>query len=416
VRLAVAILAALIAAPAALAWLPVAPNVPNSMRPSVIRLRSNTELVAFSDGKSTLRVASSGLGTHTIATGLASVGQPAIVQTSSAVELYAPAATTDGTMSGVLRWESKNDGITWTGPFPTASRVLGGVESAAVRADGTPMFSQDSTTGITVFQGLNGELSHQAFAACCGYGESLAVDSANHAQIAFWSNGGSVKNRYVFQSLDATGARSGAPKGFGAPNTVSNSSSVPLVADGAGSTFMGWAPGYPTSTGFTLNTFRAGKLVRSTVVAKGKFTGGDPHMALAVDPNNRLWAVWSQGQTVYAKRSRDGGKTFGAATSFPGSTVYQLSAAAQAGQVDVFANDGHQISEQTFLPGLTVKVAAGTATVLDDGFPVNMATLTAGTTTVKTDASGKASLAGIPSGTVVTVRASSYAATSFKAP
>jgi hypothetical protein len=309
-----------------------------------------------------------------------SVGQPALVQTASAVELYAPAST--GSLSGVLRWESKNDGMTWTGPFRTASKSLADISSATVRTDGTPLFVQ----GSKVYQGLNGETSRTV----PGSAVSLVVDSTNSVQTASWA-----KNRYLVA---------------GKPVKALNTGALPLATDASGATFVGWA----STAGFTVGSFRAGKLVRSALVGSGKLSA--PHLALAVDSANRVWAIWSQGGTVYAKRSRDGGKTFGAATSFPGAAVNQIAAVAQLGQVDVFVNDGGQISEQSFMPGLTVTVANGTATVLDDGVGVNLAALSAGATTVRTDATGKASLAGFTSGTVVTVKASSYAATSFTTP
>lgn len=323
-RLLVAILAALVVTPAALAWLPVSPTVPGSTRPSVAKLRSNAELVAFSDGQSTLRVASSNSGNHTIATGLAAVGQPAIVQTNSAVELYAPAS--NGTLSGVLRWESRNDGITWTGPFQTASKSLADITAATVRSDGTPLFVQ----AAKVYQGVNAELSH----AITGSSPSLAVDSANRALLVVAAKGG-----YSYGALDKSGARTGAAKQLAAVNT----GALPTASDTSGTTFVGWV----SSAGFTVGTFKAGKLVKSTLVQAGKLAGS--HLALAVDPANRVWAVWSQAGTVYAKRSSDGGKTFGAAQSAVEAGVTQLAAVAPStGHVDVFVNDGHEIAEQSF--------------------------------------------------------------------
>jgi hypothetical protein len=382
-------LAALVVVPAALAWVPVAGPVTSATRPSVIRLRSNIELVAYSDGSSTLRVISNGSGAHTIAAGLQSVGQPAIVQTGTAVELYAPAS--NGSLSGVLRWESKNDGMTWTGPVATAAKSTADIATATVRSDGTPVFVQ----GSKLYQGLSGELSHPI----SGSAASLVVDSTNRAQLVVW-----FKNQYLYGSLDKAGAATGKKKALAARNT----GPLPSAADGSGNTFIGWA----SSKGFTVGTFRAGKLVRSALVATGK----PSRMSLAVDSANRVWAIWSQGSAVYVKRSRDAGKTFGAATTFAGSTVFQIAAAASTGHADVFVNDGQQIAEQSFLPGLTVAVASGTATVLDGGYP-ERATLTGGGQTVTTDpATGTASLSAFPSGTVVSVTVPDYAPASFKAP
>src|SRR5689334_20412247 len=179
-----AALLGLVAVPSAsAAWTTVSTvTVQNTMRPSVLRTASGTELAAYSDGSSTLKVWSSTTGDHTVATGLLSAGKPALVQLpSGAVELYAPATTAGFAEQGVLRWESTSDGASWSGPTATRSTSIGDVQAAAVRPDGTPMFTQDGTFGVVVYQGLNGEVPHTVFGACCGYGESLAVDTSNYA-------------------------------------------------------------------------------------------------------------------------------------------------------------------------------------------------------------------------------------------
>ena len=260
--------------------------------------------------------------------------------------------------------------------------------------------------------------THQVFSACCGYAEALAVDKNNYAQVAFWSNATAFPNLFVYEGLDGNGGQSGPGRAFGQPQTAPRDDLVPLVADGAGNTFMGWAGGYPTATSFAVNAFQGGNLGWSSVVAGGKFSGPDPHMALAADPSNRLWAVWSQGNAVHARRSRSAAHHFGApsAGGLAEATVYQLNAIALPdGHVDVFMNNGHELSHQTFLPGLTVTATKKTATVLDDGFGVK-ATLKGGGHTVKTTAAGKASLAVFKKGTRIVVGAAGYAPASFKRP
>lgn len=420
-RIALAALVALVVAPTAAAWTPISSvQVTNTMKPAVLRTSARTELVAYSDGASTLKVWSSTTGDHTVAAGLVSVGQPALVQLPlGAIELYAPATTAGFVQQGVLRWQSTDDGASWSAlPVSTASKNLGGVEAATVRADGAPMFSQDSTFGIDVYQGLNGELSHRVFSACCGYAESLAVDTANYAQIAFWSNATAFPSQFVYEGLDASGAQAGPGRAFGAPQTVPHDDDVPLVADGLGNTFMGWAGGYPTSTSFVVNAFRGGNLLYSTTAAGGSFSGGDPHMALATDLSNRLWAVWSQGNALHARRSRSAAHHFGAqvAGGLAEATVYQLAAIALPdGRVDAFMNNGHELSHQTFLPGLTVVATKRNVTVLDDGVGVK-ATLKGGGHTVTTSAAGKASLAAFKKGTRIVAGAAGYAPASFKRP
>jgi hypothetical protein len=280
------------------------------------------------------------------------------------------------------------------------------------------MFTQDSTFGINVFEGLNGEQWHTVFGACCGYAESLAVDRSNYAQVAFWSNAAAFPNLFVYEGLDASGAQAGPGRSFGMPQTAPRDDSVPLVAAGDGNTFMGWAAGYPTATAFAVNAFQGGNLGWSSVVAGGKFAGADPHMALATDRASRLWAVWSQGNAVHARRSRSQARHFGApsAAGVAEATVYQLAAIALPdGRVDAFFNDGRQIVHQALLPGLTVTATKKAATVLDDGIGVK-AVLKGGGRTVATSAAGKASLAKFRRGTRVTVTAGGYAAASFKVP
>lgn len=413
-RIVVAALAALILAPAAAAWTPISTApLQNVDHPAVLRTSAGTELVAWDDDGSGLWLWSSKGGTRQIAT-VAFVNQPQLVQQpSGAIQIYV------GSGAGVQRFRSTDDGATWTGPFKIVSpTTTGPVVSAAVRGDGTPMFTQDSTFGVDVYQGLNGEVSHRVFSACCGYAESLAVDTNDYAQIAFWSNATAFPNLFVYEGLDASGGQAGPGRAFGQPQTAPRDDSVPLVADGMGNTFMGWAGGYPTATTFVVSTFQGGNLAYSKILAGGPFAGGDPHMALSVDPSNRLWAVWSQGNAVHAERSRSFGIHFGAPTAggLAEATVYQLAAIALPdGRVDAFINNGHELSHQTFLPGLTVVAAKKTVTVLDDGFGVS-ATLKGGGHTVKTNAAGKASLAVFKKGTRIVAGAAGYAPASFKRP
>jgi hypothetical protein len=413
-RIALAGLLALVFAPAALAWTPISQTpLRNTDRPATLLTSAGTELVTWSDPGSGLWLWSSKGGTRQIET-VPFVEQPQIVQQpSGAIQIYT------GSGSGVERFQSGDDGATWSGPFAIVSpTTTGPVVSAAVRPDGTPMFTQDSTFGINVFQGLNGEQVHSVFAQCCGYAESLAVTKGDFAQIAFWSNATSFPNLFVYEGLDGNGAQAGPGRSFGVPQTAPRDDSVPLVSSPDGLTYMGWAAGYPTATAFAVNVFNQGNLVWSSVVAGGSFAGADPHMALSVDGSSRAWAVWSQGDSVHARRSRSQGHHFGApsALGLAESSVYQLSAIALPnGSVDAFYNDGHELVHQTLLPGLTVKATHAAATVTDDGFGVK-ATLKGGGRTVTTTAAGKASLAKFKRHTRVTVTAPGYAAVSFTTP
>ncbi|HEX3806418.1 MAG TPA: hypothetical protein VHV52_06520 [Gaiellaceae bacterium] len=406
-----AALVALWLAPSALAWTPISQGaLQNIDRPATLLTSAGTELVAWGDNGSGLWLWSSKSGTRMIET-VPFVEQPQLVQQpSGAIQIYS------GSGSGIERFQSTDDGATWAGPFAIVSpSTTGPVVSATVRPDGTPMFTQDSTFGVYVFQGLNGEQVHTVFTQCCGYAESIAVDSSNYAQIAFWSNATSFPNLFVYEGLDGNGAQAGPGRAFGAPQTTPRDDSVPLVSAHDGNTYMGWSGGYPTATSFAVNVFQGGNLGWSSVVAGGSFSGGDPHMALSTDSASRVWAVWSQGSSVHARRSRSQGHHFGAPSAFglAESTVYQLAAIALPnGRVDAFMNDGHEFLRQTFLPGLAVTATHTKATVLDDGFGVK-ATLKGGGHTVTSSAAGKASLAKFKKGTRVTVTAVGYTAASF---
>ena len=122
--------AALVLVPAASAWTKIngAP-VQNTMHGDGIRTGAGTELFAYSDGNSSLRVWSSKSGDREIAR-VPFVSEPALVQQpSGAIQLYVGAAR------GVVRFTSSDDGGSWTGPVETGSTKTGPVESAAVRRD-----------------------------------------------------------------------------------------------------------------------------------------------------------------------------------------------------------------------------------------------------------------------------------------
>ena len=220
-----------------------------------------------------------------------------------------------------------------------------------------------------------------AFPYCCGYAESLAVDSTGLAQIAFWSNA-TGQSGYLYGPI-------GGPyiNLTGGKESLSNDARVPLVADGSGNTFLGWQTGYPDANAYIVNTYRGGKLAHSVRFAHA-FKQPDPHMALSVDDTGRLWALWTQDGAVWAARSRSAGAHFGAAVHVkaPGS-VYQLEAGAlHDGSVDAVINTGSNLQDQRLLPGLTVKATKTAARVLDDGFPVAGATVKGGGKTLKTNA------------------------------
>jgi hypothetical protein len=156
---------------------------------------------------------------------------------------------------------------------------------------------------------------------------------------------------------------------------------------------------------------RGGATAHTVTLTKGSFSGNEPLMALAVDSANRLWAVWTQGRSVWAARSRSAGAHFGAAVHVgEPRSAYDLEAAANVdGSVTAIVNTGSSLQSQRLLPGLTVQASAQGVRGLDDGFPVAGATVHAAGKTVTTNASGAAALGSLPRHTAVSVTAAGYA-------
>ena len=408
--------ACLVAGPAK-AWTPLAAGVQNSTVPSMLVTQQGSLLVAWdSPVAGTISLSRNHAAARVLVSGDPAANRAQLVQQpSGAIQLYYPNA------QGVGRLTSADDGQTWSTNTQTQSHALGPVNGAAVAPDGTPYFAQDSTAGVNVFRGLNGEVVKNVFPRCCGYAESLAVDSAGLAQVAFFSNA-DPDGTFMYERLGADLSPTGSVP---LKPTAQHTDRVPLISDRSGNTFLAWPPGNP-ATGLTVVPFRDGKPAGDGVSFHSTFIGGDPHMALALDAQDRLWMVWSGGGAIHAARSRSHGRHFGAtvAVTVPG-TVFQVSAAGvdgSPGSADVTINTGAAVVEQSLQPGLSVRVFKTTkkalkktvvtrwAQALDDGFPVPTASFRIGGRTIHANAAGKAKVP-IGSGKAA---APGYAGASFR--
>ena len=278
--------AMLVAVPSAFAaWRTLATGVSNIVVPSMIVTHAGTELVSFeSPVAGTISVARAGGAAHPVVTGDPIAGQTQLVQLpDGSIQLYFPNG------SGVGRLTSTDDGVSWIGPVQTQSHDVGGVVGATVGPDGTPYFVQDGTGFVNVFRGLDGQNVQNFFPRCCGYAASIAVDSTGVARVAFYSNADSA-GKFVLEQLGSD-LSPGATTEF--TTTAPRDDRVPLVSDPAGFTYLGWAPGYPSAKAFDVERFKGATRETSGMGVNGKFTGGDPHMALSVDPVGRLWAAWT---------------------------------------------------------------------------------------------------------------------------
>jgi hypothetical protein len=376
--------------------------------------KAGTELVSFETPLAdTISVARAGGAAHAVVTGDPIAGQTQLVQLpDGSIQLYYPDA------AGVARLTSTNEGASWTGPIQTDSTDVGGVVGATVAPNGTPYFVQNGTGFVNVFEGLDGETKQNVFPQCCGYGTSIAVDSSGVARVAFYSN---AQSTGVFQVEQL-----GSNQTYAFAPTTPRSDRIPLVSDSAGFTYMGWAPGYPDATAFQVERFQGSAMPQDEMRTDAKFTGGDPHMALSVDPADRLWAAWTGQGRVHVTRSRTHAAHTGALVSTKlNGTAYDLSAVGlpgKVGAIDVIVNTGSSLVEQKLEPGLSVRAyrkvtKVGKKTVvthyvqaLDDLTPVGGATFKIAGHTIHANSKGTAE---VPAGHG-TASAAGYVGASFR--
>ena len=182
----------------ATSWSTLSGGIQNSVVPSMLVTQQGSELVSWeSPVAGTISFSRNHSPAKILVTGDPSAGRTQLLQQpSGAIQLYYPNA------QGVARLASTDDGQTWSAPVQTQSHAVGPVMGAAVAPDGTPYFAQDSTNGVNVFRGLNGEYVKNVFPRCCGYAESLAVDSSGGVQVAFYSNA-TADGTFVYERLGA---------------------------------------------------------------------------------------------------------------------------------------------------------------------------------------------------------------------
>jgi len=366
-----------------------------------------------------------GAATHSVVSGWPAVSDPRLVQKpDGTIFLYFGGSTPDLKTQGALRFASIDGGATWSGPVKTnAASTIGDVQASALRSDGTPIFTQDGTGFINVYQGDNGGTLHNVFTPCCGYDESLAVDTSGLAQLAFWSNA-TGKSGYLYEILDASGAAAGSPVNLAAGTDAQAQpgfNRLPLVADGAGNTFMAW----PGEHHVTIAALGAGKLRRKFAI---RTAGAPGQLALAVEPDGgKLWVVWTQGKYLWATRLRDAAHASAPIvvhTPLPaGQTAYAMEAVGLAGHVqpvvNVSGSGGNTLWETTLIPGLAAHAShtpKPTVKVLDDIAPVKGATVRGGGKIAHTNAKGIASLTGFKRRALVKVTKAGYVGTSFRVP
>lgn len=331
-----------------------------------------------------------------------------------------------------LRWATSASGSVWTLQAGAIDNVAGhfayGSPVNAVRApSGVPFFTWYGAPGVFVHRSTSGGSPDYGFhaligGACCGYHSNLAYDALGDDLWVAWASNASGKvGLWIAPVSQASGAPAGAATLLplsttsfgGSPSFSVMGSRVPITGRPAGldGVFVAYPTGYPGTTKVRLWKVAPGA-VSSQVIAAGKAPKGQ--VAVAADPNGRVWVIWSQRDgaraRVFARRSNPTVTTFGAPVSFrtpPGTaTVYHLAAAAQQGRLDVLAHLAGSKPEATWhtqlKPGLTVivkptKVKVGKkavikVTVRDAGQALKGALVMIGTKKKLTGSSGVAKI------------------------
>jgi hypothetical protein len=397
----------------------------NHADPSLLRVNGGVFVAYDIESTGSVDVLDPGGTTHTVVSGWPAVSDPQLLRKpDGTLFLYFGGSTPDLKTQGALRFASIDGGASWSGPVKTnPASTIGDIQASALRPDGTPLFSQDGTGFVNVYQGDNGGTLHNDFNLCCGYSESLAVDTSSRAQLAFWSNA-TGKSGYMYEQLDATGGATGAPVNLAAGTDAQGlpaTNRLPLVADGKGNTFMAW----PGTRHVTIAALSGGKVRRKFAIR----TAGAPNqLALAVEPDGaKLWVAWTQGKYLWATRLRDAAHSAApivVRTPLPaGRTPYVLEAVGLAGKVQAVVNvtgtPGNTLWRAELIPGLAAHASRKpkpTVKVRDDVAPVKGATLRSGGKVAHTNAKGLASLLGFKRHARVTVTKAGYVATAFRVP
>jgi hypothetical protein len=205
---------------------------------------------------------------------------------------------------GLLTTTRNADG-TWAAPFTVSSSSSG--PTTALLSGSTPFVAGYATQGIEIFNasvahapGASDQNLQPQIGGCCGYVPKMALDSAGHLWIAWYSNATGATGVYVQQLDPATAAPIGAPALAPSSESSNNNSFGTALAcaatcrvvygnspaAGPSDTIVSWSPGQgaPTTIADLAGTGQgAGRVVTAAYRADG-----------------RLWVAWFDGKTYRA--------------------------------------------------------------------------------------------------------------------
>jgi hypothetical protein len=282
-----------------------------------------------------------------------------------------------------------------------------GVAGAGLAKDGTPISTWAVTPGLGYHYGVNPGDPDRTIpqSGCCLYTPDVAVDSASgQAWVGFHSNESATPGLFV-NAIGPGGPQGGRRLAQG--SVIGKSSVYPGNRTslsgriGAGGVYLFYGQGYPTYK--TLALWKVDTAKPQLVLKADR----NEHANVAAAPDGRLWLMWEQNGTIYAARTNKTASKVGASNTLraPGShTVYRLNGEGSAGPLDLIVNDGQGLWHQQVWPKLSLTASRSGATiafrVTDAGDPVAGASVKAAGKTLKTSASGRATLAKAPSARV----------------
>jgi hypothetical protein len=306
-------------------------------------------------------------------------------------------------------------GSTWAlGPNQVVESDIPGDIAATLAPDGAPLQTWAASTGVFVHRGLEPGTNNSIAAGCCSYNPDLAVEgSSGRMWVGWYTVTQSRTGVYVHEINPATGAPIGTASRMPGSSTVYQGNQIsvnmgartPIVGrPGRAGVFTAYPGGYPSTD--KLVVWRLGR-DSSTVVGRGN---GVDNAALTVDPQGRVWVLWTQrtnsGPRIFARRSNPAVTAWGRPVSVrsPSDVVdgYRLAANAQSRRVDVVAIFGkvnETASWHTQLkPALTLTAQPRrfsgrrtvTFTVRDAGVPVPKALVKVAGKSERTNSNGVA--------------------------
>ena len=213
-------------------------------------------------------------------------------------------STTTGDPLNAMATTLRNPDGTWAAPFAVSGSSSG--PTTGVLSGATPLVAGYATQGIEIFNaavahgpGVSDQNLQPQLGGCCGYSPRMALDSAGHLWIAWYSNATGATGMYVQQLDPVTGAPIGAPAP--APNSESsnnNSFSANLAcaatcrlvygnspAAGPANAIVSWWPGQAPVT-------------IANLAGTGQSAGRV--LAAAYRADGRLWVAWFDGKTYRA--------------------------------------------------------------------------------------------------------------------